>query len=105
MSVDEEGAVPWRTFYEEARARLAAVGGELPAVDARRIIEEASGAEPGEFAQALDRFATERGVAHFDHMLQRRLTGEPLRPRGELIDPRAAFEEDYLRRQAGQRAD
>lgn len=70
--------MPWRTFYEEARARLAAVGGEFPAVDARRIVEEASGAEPGEFAQALDRFATERGVAHFDHMLQRRLTGEPL---------------------------
>ncbi len=31
-----------------------------------------------------------------------KLTGEPLRPQGELIDPRASFEEDYLRRDAGQ---
>jgi len=29
------------------------------------------------------------------------LTGEPLRPQGELVDPRAAFEEDYLRQSAG----
>ena len=27
-----------------------------------------------------------------------RLTGAPLRPQGELVDPRATFEEDYLRR-------
>ncbi|MAY20578.1 MAG: sorbosone dehydrogenase [Erythrobacteraceae bacterium] len=27
-----------------------------------------------------------------------RLTGEPLRPQGELVDPRASFEADYLRR-------
>lgn len=27
-----------------------------------------------------------------------RLTGAPLRPRGELVDPRASFEEDFLRR-------
>ena len=32
-----------------------------------------------------------------------KLTGEPLRPQRELVDPRAAFEEDYLREQAGQR--
>ena len=31
-----------------------------------------------------------------------RLTGAPLRPQGELIDPRATFEEDYLRREVGQ---
>ncbi|MHA7820607.1 MAG: PQQ-dependent sugar dehydrogenase [Erythrobacter sp.] len=34
-----------------------------------------------------------------------RRTGEPLRPRGELVDPRAAFEEDFLRQQAGQQVD
>ena len=78
VTVDPDGAVPWRAFYEEARARLEAVGGEFAAVDARRIVEEASGAEPGEFAQALERYATERGVAHFDRMLERRLVGEPL---------------------------
>jgi glucose/arabinose dehydrogenase len=31
--------------------------------------------------------------------------GEPLRPQRELVDPRATFEEDYLREQAGQRID
>ncbi|MDY7096881.1 MAG: PQQ-dependent sugar dehydrogenase [Pseudomonadota bacterium] len=31
-----------------------------------------------------------------------RLTGKRLPPQGELRDPRAVFEEDYLRRQAGQ---
>lgn len=33
------------------------------------------------------------------------LRGEPLRPQRELTDPRANFEEDYLREQAGQRID
>jgi glucose/arabinose dehydrogenase len=31
-----------------------------------------------------------------------RLQSDPLRPQGELRDPRAVFEEDYLREQAGQ---
>ena len=31
-----------------------------------------------------------------------RLAGPPLRPQRELVDPRAVFEEDYLREQAGQ---
>lgn len=75
---DTGQGVPWRTFYEEARARLDAVGNEFAGVDARRIVEEASGAEPGEFAQMLDELATQRNVAHFDHMLERRLAGEPL---------------------------
>lgn len=30
------------------------------------------------------------------------VTGEPLRPQNELVDPRAAFEEDYLRERAEQ---
>ncbi len=81
MAQDNEnpdGAVLWRAFYDEARARFEAVGNEFAAIDARRIVEEASGAEPGEFTLMLDEFARERGVAHFDHMLTRRLAGEPL---------------------------
>lgn len=76
-----EDAVPWRTFYQEARDRLSAAGPEVAesaAVDARRIVEEASGSEPGEFVAVLDRPAMKRGVAHFDAMLARRLAGEPL---------------------------
>lgn len=70
--------VPWRAFYDEARNRLTAAGEEFAEVDARRIVEEASGAEPGEFLLALDEPARKRGVAHFDSMLARRLAGEPL---------------------------
>jgi release factor glutamine methyltransferase len=68
----------WRAFYDEARRRLAAAGDEFAAVDARRIVEEAAGCEPGEFAATLDRPATNRSVAYFDSMLERRLKGEPL---------------------------
>jgi len=71
-------SIPWRDFYDEARARLDAAGEEFAAVDARRIVEEASGSEPGEFALTLDKPALKRGVAHFDSMLERRLSGEPL---------------------------
>ncbi len=74
----EESGILWREFYNEARGRLEAAGEEFAAVDARCIVEEASGAEPGEFALVLERPALKRGVAHFDAMLERRLGGEPL---------------------------
>ena len=73
-----DGSTLWKVFYDEARARLEAVGDEFASIDARRIVEEASGAEPGEFALILGELAMKRGVAHFDSMLERRLAGEPL---------------------------
>ena len=65
----------------EAERRLSAAG--VPeegsaAVDARRIVERASGFEGAEYVLGLDDAATERGVHFFDLMLERRLTGEPL---------------------------
>ena len=39
-----EDGVRWRAFYDEARARLEAIGEEFAAIDARRIVEEAAGA-------------------------------------------------------------
>ncbi len=70
--------VAWHAFYEEARARLGAAGFESPDVDARRIVEEASGYEGPSFHQGLSTLATKRGVAAFDRMIERRLGGEPL---------------------------
>lgn len=70
--------VPWRSFLEEAIERLGAAGMDSPAVDARRVVEEAAGFEPSEFALGLDTPATVRGVARFDAMLGRRVGGEPL---------------------------
>ena len=63
--------VSWAELLEEATAKLGAG-------DAHRIVEEVTGAEPGRLHAVLADPATERGVARFDAMVARRLTGEPL---------------------------
>lgn len=63
--------VSWAELLEEATA-------ELGAGDARRIVEEVTGAEPGRLHAVLADPATELGVARFDAMVARRRTGEPL---------------------------
>ena len=76
-----EGTVSWRQLAEETERRLARSGVAEPGtepVEARRIVERASGHEGGEYLLGLDRPATARGVAHLDVMVERRLTGEPL---------------------------
>ncbi len=72
-----ESTIPWRALLAEAVERLT---GRVPspAVDARRIVEQASGHEGAAFHDGLDEPATERGVAFFDRMLERRAAGEPL---------------------------
>ncbi|MCB1255998.1 MAG: peptide chain release factor N(5)-glutamine methyltransferase, partial [Microthrixaceae bacterium] len=77
--MNPDGTISWRELLAEAVARLDGSGvTETPESDARRIIEAASGASPAELFLQLDDLATERGVAHFDSMVSRRLTGEPL---------------------------
>ncbi len=73
----DDGTIAWRVLYDEARRRLAVVA-DTPDVDARRIVEEASGYEGVDFALGLHELVTERGVARFDAMMTRRLAGEPL---------------------------
>ena len=76
-----DGAVSWRMLAAEAERRIDEAGVTDPgsvAVEARRIVERASGNEGAEYVLALDEAATERGVHFFDLMLERRLTGEPL---------------------------
>ena len=63
----------WRALLAEA----ASTDG-LDDVDARRIVERASGWEGADLALHLDDAPTERAVAHFDAMVARRATGEPL---------------------------
>ncbi|MGY6500830.1 MAG: peptide chain release factor N(5)-glutamine methyltransferase [Acidimicrobiales bacterium] len=70
--------IPWRVFLAEAVDRLTEAGIASPPVDARRIVERATGASGAEYHLELDRPATERGVGFFDDMLERRLLGEPL---------------------------
>ena len=71
-------AVRWRGLLEETEARLAGAGLPDPSVDARRIVEEASGFEGAELHLGLDEHATKTGVASLDRMVARRLEGEPL---------------------------
>lgn len=70
--------VPWRAFLAEAERRLRDAGVESPDLEARRIVETASGYDGAELVLALDEPATTRRVAHFDQVLERRLGGEPL---------------------------
>lgn len=70
--------VPWRVVLAGAEARLAAAGVDSAAGDARRMVEEASGAEGAELVLALGEPSTQRGVAHLDRMVARRIEGEPL---------------------------
>jgi release factor glutamine methyltransferase len=76
--VADDGTVTWRQVAADAAARLAAAGSPSPEVDARRLIEEVTGAEGIEVYDVLDERATERRLARFDAMLTRRLAGEPL---------------------------
>src|SRR5207248_4927658 len=62
----------WRDLLDRARRRL---GSD---VDARRLVEQASGHEGGEWARNLDDQVPARAAAHFEAMLVRRESGEPL---------------------------
>jgi release factor glutamine methyltransferase len=76
-----EGAVSWRMLATEAERRLAEAAVADPGsagIEARRIVERASGNEGADYVLGLDDAATERGVHFFDAMIERRLTGEPL---------------------------
>ncbi|CAM8625658.1 HemK Methylase of polypeptide chain release factors [Acidimicrobiia bacterium] len=76
-----DGTITWRQLHAEAVRRLTHDSLGDPAeceMDARRIIERASGFEGADYVLGLDEAATERGVHYFDVMLGRRLTGEPL---------------------------
>lgn len=74
-----DGAVSWGELLAEARQRLAASSAvETPEVDARRIVEAASGASTAEFDRLLGEPATTLTAASFRSMLERRDGGEPL---------------------------
>jgi release factor glutamine methyltransferase len=71
------GTISLRVLLEEATARLRAVS-DAPELEARRIVERASGHEPSELRFELDRPVTRREMAYYDRMVERRAAGEPL---------------------------
>ena len=72
-------AVSWGDLLSEARRLLSGSGAsETPEVDARRIVEAASGSSPADFESVLGARATTLTAARFFSMLERRCAGEPL---------------------------
>lgn len=71
MTDSDDGTVTWRSLWAETER-------DHGRVHARWLCEEAAGVFGDEFVEVLDDAATERSVAHLDHMLQRLQTGEPL---------------------------
>ncbi len=65
------GTVTWRRLLAEATDRVGLV-------DARRIVQSASGREGAEWVLGLDAPVTRRGVAAVDALVARRAAGEPL---------------------------
>lgn len=70
--------VTWAELLAEATEQLAIAGVDSAAMDARRIVAEASGIEVSAMPMGLDALATQRAVAHLDDMIRRRSAGEPL---------------------------
>lgn len=62
----------WRQLHQEAAERL---GSD---VEARRIVERASGNDGAAFHTGLDEPVSVRALAFFDGMVERRMAGEPL---------------------------
>ncbi len=73
-----DGTVAWRALVAEAADALVEVGILSADVEARRIVEEASGFEGADLHAHLDDPATVGGVAALDRMVERRRAGEPL---------------------------
>lgn len=75
----EAPTVSWGDLLTEARRLLSGSAvSATPEVDARRIVEAASGASPAEFERTLGVRATTLTAARFFSMLERRCAGEPL---------------------------
>ena len=72
-----ESTITWREVLAETTGRLGAVTGS-PAVEARWIVERASGFEGAEHVTMLDEPVTQRAMYFHDLMVERRLRGEPL---------------------------
>ncbi len=75
---DLDGTIAWRKLRDDAIVHLAAAGVSAPDLEARWLVEEASGYVDADYFTGLDALCTVRGVAHYDAMLARRLKGEPI---------------------------
>lgn len=70
--------VTWADIVEEAAGRLSEARIPDPEVSARWIGQEATGSDGADWLDVLRSEATQRQLASFDRMVERRLQGEPL---------------------------
>lgn len=77
VSVSDGGAT-WRHLLAETRRALRAAGMPSPDLDARRLVERASGLEGGDLLMHLDEAVPRRAGVHLSAMIERRAAGEPL---------------------------
>lgn len=70
--------VTWGNVASDAARRLRETGVADAQTQARRLVEQASGYEGGEYYVGLTKAATQRQLAHLDRMLARLMAGEPL---------------------------
>ncbi|MEL7209352.1 MAG: methyltransferase, partial [Actinomycetota bacterium] len=70
--------VTWASLLDELTASLDAGGLDDPALDARRMVEAASGHDGTALHEVLDADVGHRAMAALDRMQARRLRGEPL---------------------------
>ncbi len=68
----------WRVALAEAQARLTDAGVPTAQVDARRLVERASGYDGSELVVHLGERVPHRARAHLDTMVERRAAGAPL---------------------------
>ena len=70
--------VVWGDVAKKTAQRLGEAGLEDAKGQARRLVEQASGYEGGEYFAGLTKTPAQRQMAYLDSMLTRRLAGEPL---------------------------
>ena len=71
-------ATVWGDVAADAARKLAEASVADAPMQARRLVEQASGYEGGEYYVGLTKAATQRQMAYFDEMLAQRLAGTPL---------------------------
>ena len=70
--------VLWRQLYQEAKENLASRDFEVPDMEARWIVEKASGYQGTKSTSVMDEKASTLEIKHFKAILEKRLAGQPL---------------------------
>jgi release factor glutamine methyltransferase len=68
----------WRALIDTATAHLVVAGVERPDVEARWIVEHATGFDAADLVAIVDDPATGRAIVRVDELIARRAVGEPL---------------------------